>query len=93
MGDFKKKNELKTERKHRKNEIREVVAEREQRETERSTVFTKKHSGRKNRTISCPIALWESFAEINKRRGLTNSGSLTMLIDEYVRANKDILNE
>lgn len=88
MGDFKKTNSA----------MQNAAAEREARtQGQRSTV--KKLAGSdskiKDKVVSAKVypETWAEFTAINKARGMTNNSVLNMLVSDYVRKQKVILEQ
>ena len=53
------------------------------------------NDGEKDKQISAKVnnISWENFTKINKAQGLSNNSALNMLINKYVRENKEILED
>lgn len=89
MGDFKKTS---------KNTAAEKAAERESRQGQGTTETTLKTVIGKNKVkdkiISAKVypETWATFTAINRAQGMTNNSVINMLISEYVRNKKEILN-
>lgn len=86
MGDFKK---------NVKNDIKAAVAAREAKSSQNTdTVKTIVGSSKtKDKVISAKVypETWAAFTAINKAQGMTNNSVINMLISEYVRDKKVIL--
>lgn len=86
MGDFKKKIKL---------DMKEAVAEREARAKSNTNTVKTLVSGSKvkDKVISAKVypETWTTFTAINKAQGMTNNSVINMLISQYVRDNKEIL--
>ena len=95
MGDIIKKNTVKIEKKS----LEEKAAERESRKqetvhSENETIdkLVRKSKG-KDKAISARVngTTYANFKKICEARGLTSNACLNMLITDYVREHKDIL--
>lgn len=53
------------------------------------------NDGLKDKQISGKVntKTYEAFKLINKRQGISNNSAINMLINKYIRENKQILNE
>ena len=84
MGDLKKKSTV------------EVAAEREERGMGKNGTVKRISGGRNNKDkiISAKVypETWARFTEINRAQGMTNNSVINMLISQYVRNNKGLLN-
>ena len=88
MGDFKKTTKTKID-------MRDAVEERESR-ARASTKTVKafiEGSKIKDKMISAKVypETWATFTAINKAQGMTNNSVINMLISQYIRENKEIL--
>ena len=88
MGDLKKKS------------VNEKIAEREQRRrdtvhSENTTIdrLALKKANSKDHAISARVngEVWQLFKQICSARGLTANSCLCMLVSDYVRENKSLL--
>ena len=88
MGDFKKTNSA----------MQNAAAEREAR-TQGQSNTVKKLAGSdskiKDKVVSAKVypETWAEFTAINKARGMTNNSVLNMLVSDYVRKQKVILEQ
>ncbi len=86
MGDFKK---------NTKNDIKAAVAAREAKSSQNTdTVKTIVGNNKiKDKVISAKVypETWATFTAINKAQGMTNNSVINMLISEYIRNKKEIL--
>lgn len=88
MGDLKRKS------------VNDKIAEREQRRretvhTENSTIdrLASKKVGGKDHAISARVngEVWQNFRRICAQRGLSANACLSMLVADYVRENKNLI--
>ena len=89
MGDFKKINKT-------NEEMQNAAAERETRSQKQNTTVKRlagSESKIKDKVISAKVypETWATFTAINKAQGMTNNSVINMLISEYVRNKKEIL--
>ncbi len=97
MGDMTKKNISKPDRKS----LEEKAAEREARKqeivhTDNDTINNlAKKSGGKDKPISARVngVTYTNFKKICEARGLSSNACLNMLITDFVRENKSIIEE
>lgn len=88
MGDFKKTNSA----------MQNAAVEREAR-TQGQSSTVKKLAGSdskiKDKVVSAKVypETWAEFTAINKARGMTNNSVLNMLVSDYVRKQKVILEQ
>ena len=86
MGDFNK---------NVKTDIKEAVAAREAKSSQNvDTVKTIVGSNKiKDKVISAKVypETWATFTAINKAQGMTNNSVINMLISEYIRNKKEII--
>ena len=88
MGDFKKTHSA----------MQNAAAEREAR-TQGQSSTVKKLAGSdskiKDKVVSAKVypETWAEFTAINKARGMTNNSVLNMLVSDYVRKQKVILEQ
>ena len=87
MGDFKKTNK----------NMQTAAAERENRSQKQNSTIKKlagSESKIKDKVISAKVypETWATFTAINHAQGMTNNSVINMLISEYVRNKKEILN-
>ena len=86
MGDFKRANKI---------DMKDAAAEREAR-AQKSTKTVKSLVGSnkiKDKVVSAKVypETWAKFTAINRAQGMTHNSVINMLISQYIRDNKEIL--
>ena len=87
----------------KKKSLKEQIEEREQKAAEAATpkkpVVTRiagdERSDKRSKTLSLRVYddIHDAFTKINRRRGMTTNSVLNMLITQYIRDNKDFLED
>lgn len=88
----------------KKKSLREQIEEREERAAEtapsRKPVVTQiarrdERNDKRSKTLSLRVYtdIHDAFTKINRRRGMSTNSVLNMLITQYIRDNRDILEE
>lgn len=101
LADQIEEREKKTPQK--KKSLREQIEEREERAAEtapaRKPIVTQiagdERNDKRSKTLSLRVYtdIHDAFTKINRRRGMSTNSVLNMLITQYIRDNRDILDE